>query len=213
MPTPTREEFFANPNRWLYASEPPIPDAWLAEAWETLPEFRDNQIYGHFVREVRKLGRVSDIEHGIAYLMNLLPLSRIVEIYERVKAEAQRYEAEYRPLFDKAMGEQASALPLYIPEQDLEEYAAFTGTAYTLYPNGKICREQEYRHGLPWGRLLECYPSGHLAHFGEYVCGIALRTEIWSEDRELIAEYHATEEELLQIAERRRHFDAILKTP
>ncbi len=41
----SREQFFANPNCFYYLGSAEISEEWIAQAWESLPEFRENVTY------------------------------------------------------------------------------------------------------------------------------------------------------------------------
>jgi hypothetical protein len=123
MPEPakavTREEFFARPNYWYYLGGALIPEEWIAEAWERVPEFRDNLSY-EFEREARKMGDLDGLTAGLEFLDRILPLHRMVEIYERVRASAPSREPEFRPTFERVFGERMSVFPAPLPQPEYE---------------------------------------------------------------------------------------------
>jgi hypothetical protein len=124
-PVVTREEFFARPNYWYYLGGAPIPDQWIAEAWEQLPEFRENVTY-EFVREASKNGDLSCIQSSLEFLAGILPLSRMVEVYERVRDESPHRESEFRPTFERVFGERMPEFPASLSrEQVIGALAAF----------------------------------------------------------------------------------------
>jgi hypothetical protein len=123
---PTREEFFAHPDYWYYLGGQPIPDGWIAAAWEELPEFRDNVTY-EFVREASKVGDIGGLADSLRFLDSILPLHRMVEIFERVRARSPEREAEFRPTFERVFGERMSAFPTPLPPHEYGE---------PLYPYG-----------------------------------------------------------------------------
>jgi hypothetical protein len=116
----TREDFFDEPNYWYYLSGQPIPDAWIAEAWEELPEFRDNVTY-EFVREASKVGDLDAIESHLEFLAGILPLARMIEVYEQVREDSPHREAEFRPTFERVFGERMAAFPAPLPPREGEE--------------------------------------------------------------------------------------------
>jgi hypothetical protein len=116
----TREDFFAKPNYWYYLGGQPIPDEWIAEAWEQLSEFRDNVTY-EFVREASKLGDIGGCQPHLEFLDRILPLHRMVEIYEQVRARSPSREPEFRPTFERVFGERMSAFPAPLPQPEYEE--------------------------------------------------------------------------------------------
>lgn len=116
---PTREEFFARPNYWYYLGGQPVPDEWIAAAWEELPEFRDNVTY-EFVREASKVGDIGGLADSLRFLDGILPLHRMVEVYERVRARSPDREPEFRPTFERVFGERMSAFPTPLPLREYE---------------------------------------------------------------------------------------------
>ena len=91
--TVTREEFLGDPDQWYYSGAS-IPNEWIAEAWEQSPEFRDNVTY-EFEREASKVGELVLIESSLKQLSNCLPLERMVEIYQKVRASSPHREREF----------------------------------------------------------------------------------------------------------------------
>ncbi|MDY3554541.1 hypothetical protein R5W24_003665 [Gemmata sp. JC717] len=124
MPEPprvvTREEFFARPNYWYYLGGAPIPDEWIVAAWEQLPEFRDNVTY-EFVREASKNGDLYCVQSSLEFLAGILPLTRMVEVYEQVRARSPHRESEFRPAFERVFGEKMETFPAPLPPQPFEE--------------------------------------------------------------------------------------------
>jgi hypothetical protein len=116
----TRDELFARPNYWYYLGGQPIHDAWIAAAWEELPELRDNVTY-ELVREASKVGDLDAIQSSLELLAGILPLTRMVEIYERVRARSPHRESELRPIFERVFGERMAAFPSPLPLQPSEE--------------------------------------------------------------------------------------------
>jgi hypothetical protein len=116
---PTREEFFARPNYWYYLGGQPIPDEWIAAAWEELPEFRENLTY-EFVREASKVGDIGGLAHSLRFLDSVLPLHRMVEVFERVRARSPDREPEFRPTFERVFGERMAAFPPPLPPSEYE---------------------------------------------------------------------------------------------
>jgi hypothetical protein len=115
----TRDDFFAHPSYWYYLGGQPIPDGWIADAWEELTEFRNNITY-EFVREASKVGDLDAVQSSLEFLDRILPLRRMVEIYERVRARSPHREAEFRPTFVRVFGERMTAFPAPLPETDDE---------------------------------------------------------------------------------------------
>jgi hypothetical protein len=109
-PVVTREEFFSRPNYWYYLGGAPIPDQWIAEAWEQLPDFRENVTY-EFVREASKNGDLFCIQSSLEFLAAILPLTRMVEVYERVRNNSPHRESEFRPTFERVFGQRMSEFP------------------------------------------------------------------------------------------------------
>lgn len=124
MPEPprvvTREEFFARPNYWYYLGGAPLPAAWIAEAWERLPEFRANVSY-EFEREASKMGDLDAIQSHLEFLDRILPLQRMVELYEKVRERSPHRESEFRPTFERVFGERMQAFPSPLPAEPVEE--------------------------------------------------------------------------------------------
>jgi hypothetical protein len=116
----TRDEFFARPNYWYYLGGQPIPDEWIAAAWEELPEFRDNATY-EFVREAGKVGDLGGLAESLRFLDGILPLPRMVEIYDRVRAGSPHREPEFRPTFERVFGGRMAAFPAPLPPRPFEE--------------------------------------------------------------------------------------------
>jgi hypothetical protein len=117
-PVVTREDFFACPNYWYYPGGAPIPDQWIAEAWEQLPEFRDNVTY-EFVREASKNGEMHSVQSSLEFLAGILPLARMVEVYERLRDESPHRESEFRPTFERVFGERMSAFPASLSREQV----------------------------------------------------------------------------------------------
>jgi len=120
VPVVTKEEFFARPNYWYYLGGAPIPDEWITEAWEQLPGFRDNVTY-EFEREASKNGDIGCLRTSLEFLDRILPLHRMVEIYERVRERSPNREPEFRPTFERIFGTRMSAFPEPLPQQDWGE--------------------------------------------------------------------------------------------
>ncbi len=119
LPEITREEFFARPNYWYYLRGSVIPDAWIAEAWEQLPKFRDSVTY-EFVREASKNGDLYCLESSLKFLAGILPLTRMVEVYGQVRAKSPNREPEFRPTFQRVFGEKMVAFPNSLSSEVLE---------------------------------------------------------------------------------------------
>ncbi len=124
----TREDFFADPNYWYYCGGHPVSDEWIAEAWEQIPAFRDNVTY-EFVREASKNGDIDMLVSSLEFLDRILPLHRMVEVYERVRARSPHREPEFRPTFERVFGERMSAFPVSLPVCEDEEWAYPYGVA------------------------------------------------------------------------------------
>jgi hypothetical protein len=122
VPTLTKGDFFADPNRHYYLGGLPVPDGWIAEAWETIAEFRDNISY-EFEREASKLGDLDGCRSHLEFLDRILPLHRMVELYERVRARSPHREQEFRPTFERVFGDRMSAFPEPLsPNEDEEPF-------------------------------------------------------------------------------------------
>jgi hypothetical protein len=134
MPEParsvTREDFFGRPNYWYYLGGAPVPDEWIAEAWERIPEFRDNVMYG-FEREASKVGELDALTESLQFLDGILPLRRMVEIYERVRERSPHRESEFRPTFERVFGQRMADFPAPLPQVEHEE-------PRRLYPHGML---------------------------------------------------------------------------
>lgn len=122
---PTREEFFACPHNWWYYrwynfGGKPIPDEWIASAWEDVQEFRDIVTY-EFMREARKVGEIDQLTEDLQFLDSILPLHRMVEIFVRVREHAPLREPEFRPTFERVFGERMMAFPTPLSAQEFEE--------------------------------------------------------------------------------------------
>jgi hypothetical protein len=109
-PVITREEFLRDPNHHYYLGGAEIPDEWIALAWEAVPEFRENVSY-EFVREASKVGVLDPSQSHLKILARILPLPRLVELYERVRAGSPHREGEFRPTFERVFGERMAAFP------------------------------------------------------------------------------------------------------
>jgi hypothetical protein len=116
----TREEFFTRANYWYYLGGAPIPDEWIAEAWEQVPEFRDNVTY-EFVREASKVGELDAIQASLERLGRILPLGRVVEIYEKVRQDSPHRESEFRPTFERLFGDRMSSFPEPLEREEVVE--------------------------------------------------------------------------------------------
>ena len=105
----TKDEFLRDPIR---RSGPEVPSDWLAEAWSTVPEFRDNVIYS-FVRSVRKDGDLNEASNLPEFLNRFLICRQVVELYEAIRGHPRtaREEYEWHPYFVRAFPQCASALP------------------------------------------------------------------------------------------------------
>jgi hypothetical protein len=112
----TRDEFFDDPNAYFYGPEV-IPDEWIAEAWETDDEFRDNITYG-IERYISK-GFTTQTEE-IQGLAHALPLQRMVEVYIRLRDSLPWYEPAFRPAFEQVFGEQMAAFPTPLSDAERE---------------------------------------------------------------------------------------------
>jgi hypothetical protein len=103
----TRDEFFDDPNAYYYGEEA-IPDEWIAEAWETVPEFRQNVTYGI----KRYISKGLDTDPGeIIGLARALPLRRMVELYQRLRDSLPWNEPAFRPAFERVFGGRMAAFP------------------------------------------------------------------------------------------------------
>ena len=117
-PVVTRQEFFARPNYWYYLGGAPIPAPWIAEAWDQLPEFRET-VTCEFVREASKNGELECIQSSLEFLTGILPLSRMVEVYEQVRATSPHRESEFRLTFERVFGARMSAFPPSLRRQEV----------------------------------------------------------------------------------------------
>ena len=142
-PVVTREDFFARPNYWYYLGGAPIPDQWIVEAWEQLQEFRENVTY-EFVREASKNGDLYCVQSSLKFLAGILPLTRMVEVYERVRDESPHRESEFRPTFERVFGERMSAFPPALRRQDVIEALNALGfdEATALELMGEVQRDE-----------------------------------------------------------------------
>ncbi len=117
----TRDEFLEDPNYHLYGLGEDVPDEWFAEAWETVPEFRENTS-GMIARDISKgLGLKAEQIVGLA---RILPLHRMVELYQYLRAGEQWLEPEYRPAFEQLFGEQMAAFPEPLSDEERERLYA-----------------------------------------------------------------------------------------
>jgi hypothetical protein len=151
MPEPprvvTREEFFAEPNYWYYLGGAPIPDEWITEAWEQLPEFRDNISY-EFEREASKVGDLDAIQSSLEFLDRILPLHRMVEIYEKVRARSPHRESEFRPTFERVFGERMSAFPTPSPREEVVD--ALKAFGFDETTAAELMGEEPPRDDIPY---------------------------------------------------------------
>ena len=115
-----REEFFARPNYWYYLGGASIPEEWIAEAWERISEFRDNVTY-EFEREASKVGDLDALTESLQFLDGILPLRRMVEIYERVRERSPHREPEFRPTFERVFGRRMADFPAPLPRLEHDE--------------------------------------------------------------------------------------------
>jgi uncharacterized protein (TIGR02996 family) len=109
-PVITQEEFLQNPSHYYYGGGAKIEEEWIAHAWETVPEFRENVSY-EFAREASKVGGLDGCRSHLEFLDRILPLRGLVELYERVRAESPHREPEFRPTFSRVFKERMAAFP------------------------------------------------------------------------------------------------------
>jgi hypothetical protein len=103
----TRDEFLEDPTAYFYGAEA-IPDEWIAEAWEAVPEFRENVTYG--IR--RYISKGLRTEAGeIEGLARVLPLHRMIELYQRLRDGQPWNEPAFRPAFEQVLGERMATFP------------------------------------------------------------------------------------------------------
>jgi antitoxin component YwqK of YwqJK toxin-antitoxin module len=55
----------------------------------------------------------------------------------------------------------------------------FMGVSFSEYPNGGLCLEMEWRHGVLWGTYRRYAPNGQITEEGEYRAGF--REGMWRE--------------------------------
>src|SRR5438445_6100707 len=109
VPPLTKEAFLADANGlWYSTRRDEIPLEWFAEAWRTIPFFRENLSY-ELKRYASKWGEMAapDI---LTMLAQFLSRDEVVALYEYVRDHAGR-EKEWRAEFEAAFPEQAVALP------------------------------------------------------------------------------------------------------
>jgi hypothetical protein len=113
----TRQEFLENPSAYFYKGES-IPDEWLVEAWESVPTFRENVLYGI----ERYISKGFDLQPDeIAGLARVLPLPRMVELYQRLRDNLPLSEPAFRPAFEQVFGDRIAAFPTPLTEGELEQ--------------------------------------------------------------------------------------------
>jgi hypothetical protein len=107
---PTREEFFARPLHWYWMGDRPVPDEWITAAWEELTELRES-VTGYFAEQAEAHGDLGQDHPRFKHLAGILPISRMVELYERIRERAPQREREFRPNFARLFRERLSLFP------------------------------------------------------------------------------------------------------
>jgi hypothetical protein len=116
----TREEFLDDPNYHIFYCGTSVPDEWFVEAWETVPEFRENYSTTMAHDVSKGLGLRSAQIEGLA---RLLALSRMVELYLCLRNNDPWREPEFRPAFEEVFGERMSAFPPELTEAECQALA------------------------------------------------------------------------------------------
>src|SRR5262249_27838458 len=119
VPPLTKETFLADATRlWYSRRQDEIPLEWFAEAWRTVPFFRENVSY-ELRRYASKWGEMAapDI---LGTLAQFLSREEVVALYEYVRDHAGR-ETEWRAEFEAAFPEHAVALPPVQEDSQFEE--------------------------------------------------------------------------------------------
>lgn len=108
-----REAFLADPSgHWYYWQSnrrDKIPVEWFAEAWRTIPVFRENLSY-ELKRYTSKWGAMQAPEM-LAMLNQFLVSTEVIALYEYIRDESGREEEEWRAEFEAAFPEHAPSLP------------------------------------------------------------------------------------------------------
>lgn len=117
-PNISQEEFLEDPNYHYYLAGAEIPEEWIALAWATVPEFRENVTY-ELDREASKNGDLELVQGHLEFLSRILPLSRLVELYEEVRQGSPHRELEFRSTFERIFGEQMTAFPPPLTKREI----------------------------------------------------------------------------------------------
>jgi hypothetical protein len=118
VPPLTREAFLANPFGYFNSGrQPEIAAEWFAEAWATLPAFRDNVTY-EMTRGVSKLGTMDGEEITATFLSRALSREQVVALYATIRDDSMRPEDEWRGDFERLFPAHATALPAPRPTHD-----------------------------------------------------------------------------------------------
>lgn len=67
------------------------------------------------------MGELDAIQSSLEFLDRILPLHRMVEIYEKVRSRSPHREVEFRPTFQRVFGERMSAFPSPLSRQEVSE--------------------------------------------------------------------------------------------
>ena len=114
----TKEEFLNAPlHFWYSLSRPLIEDKWLV--WEEDARFQDEVTY-EFAREASKIGTLNGLHADLIRLAHVLPLARVIELYTKIRARSFWRESEFRPNFERALGQKMTALPVPLPEEEIQ---------------------------------------------------------------------------------------------
>ncbi len=105
----TKDEFLQNPSASILRSGESIPVDWVASAWQDT-QFRQNVTFA-LTRSVCKNGDFVVAGYWLRTLPLFLSAADTIELYERIRDESGRDEAEWKPGFVRAFAAHASLLP------------------------------------------------------------------------------------------------------
>ena len=105
----TKEEFLKDPTLMVLRLENPAPAEWIAAAWSDV-NFRENVTHA-LIRCVCKNGDFFVAGYWIEVLPAILSEREVITLFERIRDESGRLEAEWREEFTRVFADHAAALP------------------------------------------------------------------------------------------------------
>ena len=106
----TKGDFLNNPYRAICMHSEPIAVEWLAAAWSS-PDFRDEVIH-ELTRSISKVGSFNLAnDYWLRTLPEFLTKDDVCQLYAAIRDESQRWECEWRALFEEAFPNSAGFLP------------------------------------------------------------------------------------------------------